>query len=130
MPQVIAVGVGGFIGSCARFGITKLMSRYLPLFPFGTLLSNALAGLFIGLIFGIERQALQLPATAKLFLTTGLLGGLSTFCTFSMDTISFFENGNYLKAGANIVLNVGLSLAFVLIGLLVAKALFHSSAAV
>jgi len=130
MPQIIAVGVGGFIGSCARFGITKLMTRFLPFFPFGTLLSNVLAGLFIGLIIGIERQAVQLPTTAKLFLTTGLLGGLSTFCTFSMDTVSFFERGRYLEAGANIILNVGLSLICVLGGLLIAKALFHANSVV
>lgn len=129
MLQLIAVGTGGALGACARFGITKLLIRYLPFFPFGTLISNVLAGLLIGLFIGAERQTISLPANVKLFLTTGILGGLSTFSTFSMETVSFLESGNYLRAGANVALNLGLSLLAVLGGLLIAKVLFGAKAA-
>jgi CrcB protein len=121
MPQLIAVGFGGFIGSCLRFGITKLMSRYTTLLPFGTLLSNVVAGFLIGLIIGIERQTTVLPEHAKLFLAAGILGGLSTFSTFSMETVAYIEDADYLKASANTFLNITLSFLFVFMGLLLAK---------
>ncbi|MDR1532989.1 MAG: fluoride efflux transporter CrcB [Clostridiales bacterium] len=121
MSQFIAVGVGGFIGACARFGITKLMSRHLTLLPFGTLLSNVIAGFFIGLIIGIERQTTTLPEHLKLFLMVGILGGLSTFSTFSMETVAYIENAQYLKATANTILNIALCFLFVFVGLLIAK---------
>lgn len=120
MYEIIAVGIGGSIGACARFGLTKLLARY-PDFPLGTLFSNIAAGLLIGVIIGAERQFSALPPTTKLFLTTGFLGGLSTFSTFSLETVVLFENGRSMKAVANILLNVGLSLASVCAGLLIAR---------
>ncbi len=123
MITVIFVGLGGFLGTCVRYILTKAFGIVLPGFPFGTLLSNVLAGFFIGFIIGMERQASSLPGRTKLFLTSGLLGGLSTFSTFSMETIAMLEGGKYLCAGANTLLNVGLSLLCVLAGLWLAKML-------
>jgi CrcB protein len=117
------VGLGGFLGACARYTITKTLSALMPRFPFGTLLSNVLAGFLIGFIIGTERHAAALPDRAKLFLTTGLLGGLSTFSTFSIETVSMLEGGRYAFAGANTVLNVGLSIICVFAGISAAKAL-------
>ena len=118
---VLFVGMGGFIGSCMRFFITRFCTTYLPDFPFGTLLSNIIAGFLIGFIIGIERQSSALSDRLKLFLTTGMLGGLSTFSTFSMETVTAFENGKILLAAGNIILNLGLSLLCVILGLAAAK---------
>ena len=95
----------------------------MPRFPFGTLLSNVLAGFLIGFIIGAERHSAALPDRTKLFLTTGLLGGLSTFSTFSMETVNMLESGRYASAGANAALNVGLSLICVFAGISAAKIL-------
>ncbi|MDP4120336.1 MAG: fluoride efflux transporter CrcB [Bacillota bacterium] len=119
--EIIFVGLGGAIGACSRFLITKISTNYLPIFPLGTLISNIIAGFFIGFIIGIERQALFINPKVKVFLTSGLLGGLSTFSTFSMDTVSMFESGKYALAIGNILLNVGLSFICVFLGLMVAK---------
>jgi CrcB protein len=86
-------------------------------------LSNVLAGLLIGFIIGMERHSAALPERTKLFLTTGLLGGLSTFSAFSMETMGMLEKGTFLLAGANILLNVGVSLLCVFAGLCLAKAI-------
>ena len=124
---MIMVGLGGFLGACGRYSLTKLLDHFAPSFPFGTLFSNILAALLVGFLLGIERQSFSLSPHAKLFLTTGLLGGLSTFSTFSIETVRYFEDGKTLLAAGNVLLNVGLSLLCVLAGLAVAKTLFKTA---
>ena len=122
MLKLLAVGIGGFIGSCFRYGLALLLSRF-PFLPFGTLASNVIAALAIGFIIGAERQTAMLPENVRLFLTAGLLGGLSTFSTFSMETVNMIENSKYFHAAGNIVLNLCLSIIFVFAGLHLAKLL-------
>lgn len=123
MFELLSVGAGGFIGAVARYGITRGMAPLAETFPLGTLVSNLIAGFVIGLIIGLEQQTAALPKKAKLFLTTGLLGGLSTFSAFSLETVELFRAEKYLQGGGNILLNVGLSLACVVLGMLAAKAI-------
>ncbi|MDR0461250.1 MAG: fluoride efflux transporter CrcB [Nitrososphaerota archaeon] len=120
LSSLIAVGIGGFLGACARYGFSKGLSRFTA-FPYGTLVSNIVAAFIIGLTIGMSRQSVWLPEQAKLFLTAGLSGGLSTFSTFSLETVTMLEQGNYIHAMGNVLLNVCLSIVFVLAGLGVAK---------
>ena len=120
MLQLISVGIGGFIGAYARFVLTKMLAHY-TLLPFGTLFSNIIAGLITGIIIGAERQDAELSPNIKLFMTTGFLGGLSTFSTFSLETVLFLEKGDYLKAGTNTLLNVIMSFIAVFAGFLIMK---------
>lgn len=115
------VGIGGAVGSCLRYGTTLATLRLGFLFPLGTLLSNVVAGLAIGFLIGLEMQSLYIPPRAKLFLNTGLLGGLSTFSTFSLETVRLYSEGNYLLAAGNVVLNLGLSLLGVVLGMALAR---------
>ena len=120
MLNYLFIGLGGFIGACTRYVISQLVS-HLPAFPFGTLLSNVIAAIVIGFIIGVERQTSLLPEQAKLFLTVGVLGGLSTFSAFSMETVTMIERGSYLHAASNVILNVGLCVLLVFAGLGLAK---------
>jgi CrcB protein len=122
MIQILCVGVGGFIGSCTRFGINKMLSQGYFL-PFGTLLSNVAAGLLIGIVIGVEREFCQLPENVKLMTVTGFLGGLSTFSAFSLETVNYIELGEYFKAGANVFLNLSLCFGAVFLGFAVVKLL-------
>lgn len=117
------VGLGGCVGACLRYLLTNHFNQAAPHFPYGTLLVNAAAGLLIGFIIGAERNTAALPHHAKLFLTTGLLGGLSTFSAFSLETVQLFENGRLFLAAANVSLNICLSLAGAALGLLSSKML-------
>ena len=115
------VGIGGAMGSCLRYGITQATLRMGWVFPLGTLLSNVIAGFAIGLIIGLEAQSLCIPPRVKLFVNTGLLGGLSTFSTFSLETVRLYSEGNHLLAAGNVVLNLSLSLLGVLLGMALAR---------
>ena len=121
----IYVGIGGFLGSCLRYLFNIICKDFAAVFPFGTLLSNVVAGLLIGFIIGLDRQTDFISPQMKLFLTTGLLGGLSTFSTFSMETVDLFSDGQYFICSLNILLNLALSLLGVVIGIWAAKTAFN-----
>lgn len=125
--EFLAVGAGGFFGSCLRFGITRMSNYFCVSFPFGTLISNVIAGIAIGFIIGMEQQSGTMSPKTRLLLTTGLLGGLSTFSTFSMETIELFNAGKPALAIGNIVLNLGLSLLGVVAGMFAASMLFRKA---
>lgn len=124
MLDFLVVGIGGFIGCCLRFGITKLMMAFECQLPIATLLSNIIAGFFVGFITGLEANSSLITPKAKLFLTTGMMGGLSTFSTFSMETIRLFSECKYMQAVGNVLLNITLSFAGVVVGIFTAKLLF------
>lgn len=127
IAELFAVGIGGFIGSCLRFGFSKIFNSLYVLFPFGTLASNVVAGVAIGFIIGLEQQLVSFSGNTKLFLTTGLLGGLSTFSTFSLETVTMWNDAKYLLAIGNVLLNLGLSLLGVALGMLAAKLLLKQA---
>ena len=119
----LSVAIGGALGACLRYLITHLSQTYLPGFPFGTLISNVLAGIIIGVILELDLERGCFGENSRLFLTTGAMGGLSTFSTFSVETVHLFQSGKYLLSGLNVLLNLALSIAGVLIGTVLVKAI-------
>lgn len=113
--NIICVGIGGFIGSVLRYLLSISGKSILGFVPFGTLLVNIVGGFFIGAIMEFN-NSYTINSSLKLFLTTGLMGGLTTFSTFSFETISLFSQGKYAMGSLNIILNVTLSLLGVIIG--------------
>jgi CrcB protein len=89
VQNLLYVGFGGCIGCCLRYLISyyspKLFGGNLPL---GTLIVNVLGGVLIGFIMDFSAKNVGLSADLRLFLTTGLLGGLTTFSTFSYETVA------------------------------------------
>jgi len=121
MLEVIIVGIGGFIGANIRFLLSKLLNNQT--FPYATLLANVSAAFIIGIVLGLTNTSFDLTPRTKLLINTGILGGLSTFSTFSLETITLIQQERYVDGTLNILLNVALSLIAVLLGLSLAKTL-------
>ena len=85
----LLVGVGGALGSMARYGITQAAGLWLPAgFPFGTFIVNAVGCAIFGVLAGVgERSGVMTPAL-RAFCLTGVLGGLTTFSAFSHDNVA------------------------------------------
>jgi len=117
MVRLFYVGVGGFIGASLRY-IISLYSPYLfgNKLPYGTLIVNVLGGILIGLIMELSLTTEMISPDMRLFLTTGIMGGLTTFSTFSNETVNLFSSGSYALATLNICLNLFLSLGGVVLG--------------
>ncbi|MDI6605395.1 fluoride efflux transporter CrcB [Aceticella autotrophica] len=125
LQNVFYVGIGGFLGASLRYIISLQLSKWFNSnIPIGTLTVNVIGGLLIGLIMEISLTTDLIPSNLRLFLTTGILGGLTTFSTFSYETIGLFYEGSYLFACVNICLNLFLSLFGVILGRLLCKIIF------
>ena len=117
MTNILCIGIGGFIGAIFRYLISIYTSKlFLSKIPIGTLIANVLGGLLIGIIMEMSLKTNLISPHLKLFLTTGLMGGLTTFSTFSYETVILIEGGRFVFAILNIILNLFLSLTGVLIG--------------
>lgn len=111
------IGLGGAFGACLRYFLSQLMLVWFgKSFPFGTLLVNVIGSLLIGLLYTLMTQGYFQLVPWKTFLGIGFLGALTTFSTFSMDTFLLAQQGDWLKAGLNVVLNVGICLIAVWLG--------------
>ncbi|MDD7754403.1 MAG: fluoride efflux transporter CrcB [Clostridiales bacterium] len=120
--NIICVGCGGFLGAISRYIISIYTSKqFLFKIPLGTLIVNVLGGFLIGLIMELTIKNNFISPQLKLFLTTGIMGGLTTFSTFSYETIVLIKEGNILLAILNILLNLILSLLGVVLGNIVIK---------
>lgn len=111
--EYLLVALGGAVGSVGRYGIGQVLQGVLGDFPAGTFAANVLAGFVIGFVTGLAGAG-AVSARGKLLLTTGLCGGLSTFSTFSLETVNLAQQGAWGMASLNVLLNVAVCCASVL----------------
>jgi CrcB protein len=97
--RIFYVFLGGGAGSVARYLTTIAAQRVLgPGFPFGTLIVNLVGCFLIGAVHGAALQAARISPDTRLFLTTGVIGGLTTYSTFNYETLTLFEQGATARA--------------------------------
>ena len=108
--RLLIVGMGGFFGASMRYLISSITAKCWGDFPLGTLLVNLLGGFVMGFIMEASSNSWNIPNNMKMFLTTGMMGGLTTFSTFSYETVSLFSDENYLFGSLNVGLNLSLAL--------------------
>ncbi len=127
--QVVFVAFAGAAGALTRWGIGRLAVRLFGTgFPYGTLIVNILGCFLIGLIMHIGLTTARISETTRITLTVGFLGALTTFSSFSYETLMLAEQARWVGVCSNIVLNVALSLLATLAGLVVARTLFGGAA--
>lgn len=126
MTSTVLVFLGAGIGGVLRHGVNLVSPRWFGAgFPAGTLLINMLGSALMGLIAGwlaFKTQA-GWSQHARLFLTTGILGGFTTFSAFSLDAVLLWERGEAGLAAAYIIGSVVLSLAALFAGLALVRSL-------
>jgi len=123
--SVFAVGFGAFAGALLRWGFGILFNPLLPALPLGTLVSNLLGGFVIGAALGVFNQFQSLPPEVRLFVTTGFCGGLTTFSTFSAETVTLMLRQQYGWTAAIISAHVLGSLLMTLAGIGAVRMLFR-----
>ena len=122
MMNIVFVGLGGFIGASTRYLISLYASKlFTSKIPIGTLTVTILGSLIIGIVMELTLKTSLISPHMKLFLTTGFLGGLTTFSTFSYETMELIEKGELLLAIFNIALNLLLSLGGAILGRVIIK---------
>lgn len=97
LKAALIVGLGGFLGSIARFLTTQFLQRYfVTFFPVGTLVVNLLGCLLIGILFGFFEKGNLLSPQLRLFLTVGFCGGFTTFSAFAIDSVNLINDSEIL----------------------------------
>ena len=119
----LAIGLGAATGAWLRWGLGILLNPIFPTLPFGTLAANLLGGFLMGMAMQFLIQHAVLAPELRLAITTGFLGGLTTFSTFSAETTTLLLREEYLWASAIVLIHVIGSVAMTLLGIVVMKGL-------
>ncbi|MEL0232088.1 MAG: fluoride efflux transporter CrcB [Hyphomicrobiales bacterium] len=122
MLNILYVGLGGFIGSILRY-LVFLSSNHLlgSNLPYSTIIVNIVGSFFIGFLYQFFNNYFFISESTKLLLTVGLLGGFTTFSTFSIDAFILYQNYGKFFAVSYIILSVVLSLFALLLGMFVLR---------
>lgn len=118
MERALLITFGGAIGTLLRY-LTSLMAAqwFGTEFPYGTLIVNLSGAFIIGLVQQLGTEALMIPDNTRLFLTTGMMGGLTTYSTFSYETVRLMESGAWSQAWINIFVTTVICLSLCFLGM-------------
>jgi CrcB protein len=116
-PSFAAIGIGAAVGAWLRWGLGLWLNHLLPTLPLGTLAANLLGGYLVGAAVAVFHINVELPAELRLFLVTGVLGGLTTFSTFSAEVVSLIRAAQYAWAAAAVSLHLAGSLLMTGLGI-------------
>ena len=122
--MVLSIAVGGALGSVLRHYAGKGALVLLGAgFPYGTLFVNVAGSFIMGVLVGLFANTLNPSQELRAFLTVGLLGGFTTFSSFSLDVVTLYERGETATAVLYIALSLILSLAGIFAGLLLMRSI-------
>lgn len=114
---IIAISIGSVIGALMRYGLSLSMNAFVPHIPMGTLASNLIAAYIVGVAIAFFGSTPNLSPAWRLFVITGLAGGLSTFSTFSAELLTLLRDGRLGWSAGMLALHVGGSLTMTALGM-------------
>jgi fluoride exporter len=126
MQSYIWVAIGGALGTLARYWLSGLVAQTIgETFPWGTLIINVSGSFVIGFFAALTGPdgRVFVGSTARQFVMIGLCGGFTTFSSFSLQTLNLVNDGEWVRAGSNIVFSVVLCLIAVWVGFMLASTL-------
>ena len=121
---MLAVGGGAAVGAWMRWGLGVFLNPLFPTLPLGTLAANLVGGLLMGFAMELLTRHAVLPAEARLLVTTGFLGGLTTFSTFSAEVVTLLTRREYLWGSIAVGAHVMGSLAMTILGIALIRSLY------
>ena len=122
MRNILAVGLGGFLGALARYGVNLAVARaWAGPFPLGTFVINVSGSFALGFLASVAAERLGIGPTWRLLIGTGFLGAFTTFSTFEYETHRLVESGAWAWAAANVLASVGAGLLAVRLGAMVGR---------
>ena len=126
MQSFVAVGAGAAIGAWLRWGLSLVLNPLFPTVPLGTLAANLVGGFLMGICMALISHYQAMAPELRLLLTTGFLGGLTTFSTFSAEATTLLSRGQLGWGAALVAAHVVGSIALTLAGLLLTSAVLAS----
>ena len=121
---VLAVALGGATGSVARYAMAGAIQPAGAVFPWGIFAVNILGGFLMGVIVELGAVKFNLTPDMRAFLTVGILGGFTTFSSFSLDSVLLLQRGEYALAGLYVIGSVVLSILALFAGLWLMRMLY------
>jgi CrcB protein len=118
VERFLVICLGGAIGTGLRYLTSIVAARWLGAeFPYGTLIVNLSGAFVIGLVQEIGTESVLIPDNVRLFLTTGMMGGLTTYSTFSYETVRLMEINAWHSAWINVVVTTAVCLSLCFLGM-------------
>ncbi|HHA0037289.1 TPA: fluoride efflux transporter CrcB [Yersinia enterocolitica] len=112
---LLAVFIGGGVGSAVRWLVSLKLNSFSPNIPVGTLIVNLVGAFIIGLTLALFTRITHIDPVWKLLITTGFCGGLTTFSTFSVEVVYLLQDGKLAWAAGTVALNLAGSLAMTML---------------
>lgn len=127
MTRVLLIALAGALGTVSRYGVGIWAGKTFGTdFPFGTLIVNVLGCFLIAAITQVAISTELISPTARLTLTTGFMGGLTTYSSFNLETTQFFQSRAWYAGFVNFGVTVGACFVAGLLGLALARRVFGS----
>ena len=121
---VTAIGLGGAIGSVARYFVSTIQSPTWTGFPYAIFIVNVSGGFIMGVMTELMALKFSVSPEVRAFLTTGILGGYTTFSTFSLESALLIQRHAYVTATGYVVGSAILSIAALFCGLWIIRAIY------
>jgi CrcB protein len=120
------VAVGSAVGGAARFALSSVIQQRAGTFPVGTLVVNITGSLILGFLMRYALGSTSVSAETRALLTTGFCGGYTTFSTFSYETVTLVQGGDYRRAATYVLVSVVVSLMATFVGIAAANELLSA----